>query len=169
MNQPTVTDLLARLADVDDRGIHADDRSYSTWRQHIQDAADLAAALKARLDPAKPPHVGVLLGNTPFFSSLLVAAAMAGLVPVGLNPTRRGEALARDIATADCQLVLADGDDVGPQTYGAGFVPDGMAVIDVGSAAWADERFAIYTGAFARSASARTRAVASASSSGGLT
>lgn len=56
------------------------------------------------------PHVGVLLGNTPFFSSLLVAAAMAGLVPVGLNPTRRGEALARDIATADCQLVLADGD-----------------------------------------------------------
>ncbi|WP_432246408.1 long-chain-fatty-acid--CoA ligase FadD17 [Mycolicibacterium sp. ELW1] len=139
VNQPTVTGLLARLADVEDRGIHADDGSYSTWRQHIQDAADLAAACRARLDPAKPPHVGVLLGNTPFFSSLLVAAAMAGLVPVGLNPTRRGEALARDIATADCQLVLADGDDVGPQTYGAGFVPEGMAVIDVGSAAWADE------------------------------
>ncbi|WP_431233893.1 long-chain-fatty-acid--CoA ligase FadD17 [Mycolicibacterium psychrotolerans] len=139
MNQPTVTDLLAQLADVDDRGIHADDGSYSTWRQHIQDAADLAAALKARLDPAKPPHVGVLLGNTPFFSSLLVAAAMAGLVPVGLNPTRRGEALARDIATADCQLVLADGEDVGPQTYGAGFAPEGMAVIDVGSPEWADE------------------------------
>ncbi|WP_431238635.1 long-chain-fatty-acid--CoA ligase FadD17 [Mycolicibacterium aichiense] len=139
MNQPTVTDLLARLADVDDRGIHADDGSYSTWRQHIQDAADLAAACRARLDPAKPPHVGVLLGNTPFFSSLLVAAAMAGLVPVGLNPTRRGEALARDIETADCQLVLADGEDVGPQTYGAGFVPEGTAVIDVGSPEWAEE------------------------------
>ncbi|MCV7346813.1 acyl-CoA synthetase [Mycolicibacterium rhodesiae] len=136
MSQPTVTDLLARLADVDDRGIHADDGSYSTWRQHIQDAADLAAALTARLDPDNPPHVGVLLGNTPFFSSLLVAAAMAGLVPVGLNPTRRGEALARDIETADCQLVLADGDLDG---YGAGFAPEGMAVIDVGSPAWADE------------------------------
>ncbi|WP_036346343.1 long-chain-fatty-acid--CoA ligase FadD17 [Mycolicibacterium aromaticivorans] len=136
MNQPTVTDLLARLADVDDRGIHADDGSYSTWRQHIQDAADLAAACKARLDPAKPPHVGVLLGNTPFFSSLLVAAAMSGLVPVGLNPTRRGEALARDIETADCQLVLADGD---LDTYGAGFAPEGTAVIDVGSPEWADE------------------------------
>jgi fatty-acyl-CoA synthase len=135
----TVTDLLVRLADVDDRGIHADDGSYSTWRQHIQAAADLAAALKARLDPAKPPHVGVLLGNTPFFSSLLVAAALSGLVPVGLNPTRRGEALARDIQTADCQLVLADGDNVGPETYGAGFAPDGMAVIDVGTPAWADE------------------------------
>lgn len=136
MNQPTVTDLLARLAEVDDRGIHADDGSYSTWRQHIQDAADLAAALTARLDPAKPPHVGVLLGNTPFFSSLLVAAAMAGLVPVGLNPTRRGEALARDIATADCQLVLTDGE---LDTYGAGFAPAGVAVIDVGSPEWADE------------------------------
>lgn len=136
--QPTVTDLLARLADVDDRGIHADDGSYSTWRQHIQDAADLAAACRARLDPARPAHVGVLLGNTPFFSSLLVAAGMAGLVPVGLNPTRRGEALRRDIETADCQFVLADG-EVGPQTYGAGFVPPGMAVIDVGTATWADE------------------------------
>jgi fatty-acyl-CoA synthase len=135
-DEPTVTDLLARLADVDDRGIHADDGSYSTWHQHIQDAADLAAALKARLDPDKPPHIGVLLGNTPFFSSLLVAAAMSGLVPVGLNPTRRGEALARDIEKADCQLVLADGD---LDAYGAGFVPDGMAVIDVGSSAWADE------------------------------
>ena len=67
-DEPTVTDLLVRLADVEDRGIHADDGSYSTWRQHIQDAADLAAALKARLDPGRPPHIGVLLGNTPFFS-----------------------------------------------------------------------------------------------------
>ncbi|BBY57895.1 long-chain-fatty-acid--CoA ligase FadD17 [Mycolicibacterium sarraceniae] len=137
-DEQTVTDLLARLTDVDDRGIHADDGSYSSWRQHIQDAADLAAALKARLDPAKPPHIGALLGNTPFFSSLLVAAGLAGLVPVGLNPTRRGEALARDIQTADCQLVLADG-EVGPQTYGAGFTPEGMAVIDVGTSAWAEE------------------------------
>ncbi len=135
-DEPTVTDLLVRLADVEDRGIHADDGSYSSWRQHIQDAADLAAALKARLDPGRPPHIGVLLGNTPFFSSLLVAAAMAGLVPVGLNPTRRGEALRRDIETADCQLVLADGE---LDTYGAGFAPEGMAVIDVGSPAWADE------------------------------
>jgi fatty-acyl-CoA synthase len=134
--EPTVTDLLARLVDVDDRGIYADDGSYSTWRQHIQGAADLAAALRARLDPARPPHIGVLLSNTPFFSALLVAAAITGLVPVGLNPTRRGAALRRDIETADCQLVLADGD---LDTYGAGFAPDGMAVIDVGTPEWAGE------------------------------
>lgn len=51
-------------------------------------------------------HVGVLLQNTPFFSATLVAGALSGIVPVGLNPVRRGAALAGDIAKADCQLVL---------------------------------------------------------------
>lgn len=105
---PTVTDLLRPLVEVDDRGIHADDGSYSTWRQHIQDGADLAATLRARLDPDKPPHIGVLLGNTPLFSTLLVAAGLSGLVLVGLNPVRRGAALDRDAERADCQLVLTD-------------------------------------------------------------
>ena len=85
--------------------------------------AALAAALRARLDPGRPPHVGVLLGNTPFFSTVLVAAALSGIVPVGLNPTRRGAALARDIEHADCQLVLADAANIGP----------GIAAIDVES------------------------------------
>ena len=73
---PTVTELLAPLAEVDDRGIHAGDE-FVSWRDHIRSGADLAAALTARLDPAKPPHIGVLLGNTPFFSTVLVAAALA--------------------------------------------------------------------------------------------
>src|SRR5699024_6085159 len=103
----TVTRLLAPLAEVDDRGVYYGD-SFVSWHDHIGAAAALGAALQARLDPAKPPHVGLLLGNTPFFSAVLVAAALTGLVPVGLNPTRRGAALARDIAHADCQLVLAD-------------------------------------------------------------
>jgi fatty-acyl-CoA synthase len=134
--EPTVTSLLVTLVDVDDRGIHADDGSYSSWHQHVQGAADLAAALRARLDPGRPPHVGVLLGNTPFFSSVLVAAGLSGIVAVGLNPTRRGPALRRDIEHADCQLVLADSPQ---ETYGDGFAPDGMAVIDVASDAWAQE------------------------------
>ena len=44
----------------------------------------------------------------PEFSILLGACAFAGAVLVGLNPTRRGEALARDIRLADCQVVLAE-------------------------------------------------------------
>ncbi len=126
--EPTVTELLRPLVEVDDRGIYSQD-SFVSWRDHIQDAADLAATLRARLDPAKPPHIGVLLGNTPFFSTVLVASALTGLVPVGLNPTRRGAALRRDIEHADCQVVLADREGI----------PDGIDVVDVESASWADE------------------------------
>ena len=103
----TVTDLLVPLVDIDDRGVYFED-SFASWRDHVLHAAAIAATLRERLDPAKPPHVGVLLENTPFFSAMLVAAGMSGIVPVGLNPVRRGEALARDISKADCQLVLAD-------------------------------------------------------------
>jgi fatty-acyl-CoA synthase len=130
---PTVTALLAPLAEVDDRGVSGitDDgsTSYVSWRNHIRDGAQLAAALRARLTPDRPPHIGVLLGNTPFFCTVLVAAALGGLVPVGLNPTRRGAALQRDIAHADCQLVLVDAES-GQQ---------GIEAINVSSAAWADE------------------------------
>ena len=130
---PTVTDLLVPLVDVVDRGVYEGD-SFVSWHDHIQAGAQLAAALATRLDPAKPPHVGVLLGNTTFFSTVLVAAGLAGLVPVGLNPTRRGEAFARDIARADCQLVLTD--DV---TALDDALPNGIACIDVGSPEWAAE------------------------------
>jgi fatty-acyl-CoA synthase len=104
---PTLNDLLTPLVDVDDRGVYFED-SFVTWRDHIQHGAAVAAALKARLDPSRPPHVGVLLQNTPFFSAVLVAAALTGIVPVGLNPVRRGAALQRDVSHGDCQLVLAD-------------------------------------------------------------
>lgn len=132
MRQPTVTGLLAPLADVDDRGVSGIEdgtASFVTWREHIQAGAELAAALRARLDPGKPPHIGVLLGNTPFFCTVLVAAALGGLVPVGLNPTRRGPALHRDIEHADCQLVLSDRASAQP----------GIASVDVESDSWLQE------------------------------
>jgi fatty-acyl-CoA synthase len=127
---PTVTDLLAPLVDVDDRGVYFED-SFTTWRDHIRYGAAVAAALRQRLDPARPPHVGVLLQNTPFFSALLVAAGLSGIVPVGLNPIRRGAALARDVAHADCQLVLADSATLE--------VVGDIDCVNVDSAAWADE------------------------------
>jgi fatty-acyl-CoA synthase len=126
---PTVTDLLAPLVGVDDRGVHFED-SFTSWRDHIRHGAAIAAALRARLDPDKPPHVGVLLQNTPFFSAVLVAAALSGIVPVGLNPVRRGAALVRDVTHADCQLVLAD------SASAAGLDVD---YIDVDSPQWAAE------------------------------
>lgn len=127
---PTVTGLVTPLVDVDDRGVYFED-SFTSWRDHIRQGAAVAAALRERLDPSRPPHVGVLLQNTPFFSAVLIAAALAGIVPVGLNPIRRGPALARDIRHADCQLVLAD----------AAMAPAlaGIDHIDVDSPHWAAE------------------------------
>ncbi|WP_078307904.1 MULTISPECIES: long-chain-fatty-acid--CoA ligase [unclassified Mycobacterium] len=103
----TVTQLLMNLADVEDRGLHFEG-SFTSWRDHVAESRRLASVLRARLDLSKPPHIGVLLENTPAFSHLLGAAALGGLVLVGLNPTRRGTALQRDIDLADCQLILTD-------------------------------------------------------------
>src|SRR5579875_768328 len=127
---PTVVDLLKPLVDVDDRGVYFED-SFTSWRDHLRHGAAVAATLRARLDPARPPHVGVLLENTPFFSAVLVAGGLSGIVPVGLNPVRRGAALLRDIAHADCQLVLTDSNS-------AAALGD-IAHINVDSAEWADE------------------------------
>jgi fatty-acyl-CoA synthase len=127
---PTVTGLLAPLVDIDDRGVYFED-TFTTWRDHLRHGAAVAAALRARLDPARPPHVGVLLQNTPFFSAALVAAGLSGIVPVGLNPVRRGAALARDVAHADCQVVLAD-------SASAPALGD-VDYVDVDSQEWAEE------------------------------
>jgi fatty-acyl-CoA synthase len=130
VTDPTVTQLLVPLAEIDDRGVHFED-SFTSWREHVGHGAAIAAALRDRFEPARPPHVGVLLQNTPFFSATLVAAGLSGIVPVGLNPVRRGDALARDIARADCQLVLADSESAATL--------DGIEYVNVDSAEWAAE------------------------------
>ena len=93
----TVTELLVPLAEIDDRGVYFED-TFTSWRDHVAARCrDRGGAARAT-GPGRPPHVGVLLENTPFFSAMLVAAGMSGIVPVGLNPVRRGAALARDIS-----------------------------------------------------------------------
>ena len=62
----------------------------------------------ARCNPRAPLHIGLLLENRPEFVFAELGAALAGGVMVGLNPTRRGPHLARDIAHSDCQLVVTE-------------------------------------------------------------
>ncbi len=50
----------------------------------------------------------MLLENTDEYVFILGGAALAGAVVVGLNPTRRGEALARDVRKTDCRVLLTD-------------------------------------------------------------
>ncbi|MGN6781754.1 MAG: AMP-binding protein [Marmoricola sp.] len=79
-----------------------------SWQEYVEAAEERARAAAARLDPQRPPHVGVLLGNGPEMALQLAAAALGGHVLVGLNTTRRGAALAADVRKADCQLVHTD-------------------------------------------------------------
>lgn len=55
-----------------------------------------------------PFHVGILLDNIPEYPMWLGAAALAGAVIVGINPTRRGADLARDINHTDCQVIITE-------------------------------------------------------------
>src|ERR1700754_2239162 len=77
-----------------------------TWREHLADATASAAALIGIADPKRPLHVGALLGNTPEMLTAMAAAALGGYVLCGINDTRRGAALAKDIIRADCQILL---------------------------------------------------------------
>jgi fatty-acyl-CoA synthase len=105
---PTVTELLLARKDDHSIGLRTRDRSW-TWAQHVQECANRAAALTKLRRPG-PFHIGVLLDNVPEFSFLLGAAALSGAVIVGLNPTRRGSALVRDVRHTDCQLVITSAD-----------------------------------------------------------
>src|SRR5919197_4837482 len=103
---PTVTELLLARQHDNTLGLLFEDQRW-TWAQHVQECADRAALLRSLRRPG-PFHIGVLLDNVPEFAFLLGGAALAGAVVVGLNTTRRGEALARDITLADCQVVITD-------------------------------------------------------------
>ncbi|WP_405808146.1 AMP-binding protein [Streptomyces sp. NBC_00210] len=78
---------------------------------HHQVAAGAAAraALLVDLVPrGAEPHLGVLLDNTPEFPLWLSAAALAGAAVAGINPTRRGAELARDIVHTDCRVLVTE-------------------------------------------------------------
>ncbi|MBO1334266.1 long-chain-fatty-acid--CoA ligase [Streptomyces sp. VRA16 Mangrove soil] len=71
-------------------------------------AAARAALLADLLPRGAEPHVGVLLDNTPEFPQWLGAAALAGAAVAGINPTRRGAELARDITHTECRVLVTD-------------------------------------------------------------
>ncbi|UXX93545.1 AMP-binding protein [Streptomyces sp. AD2-2] len=71
-------------------------------------AAARAALLTDLLPPGAPPHIGVLLDNTPEYPLWLSAAALAGAAVAGINPTRRGPELARDILHTECRILVTE-------------------------------------------------------------
>jgi fatty-acyl-CoA synthase len=87
-------------------GLHFEERTWS-WSQVVEESRRRATVL-GRIRRAGPFHVGVLLENVPEYVFVLFGAALCGATVVGINSTRRGTELARDVAHTDCQVVLTD-------------------------------------------------------------
>ncbi|MGQ0831109.1 MAG: AMP-binding protein [Microthrixaceae bacterium] len=102
----TVAQLFTRRAEDDHPGLRSDDHDWS-WREIVAASAARAAVFSA-MEDRSPRHVGVLLENVPEYVFVLGGAALSGAVVVGINPTRRGDELARDIRHTDCRLLLTD-------------------------------------------------------------
>jgi fatty-acyl-CoA synthase len=113
MPAPNAAALFRRnLATFGDRpAVRFEDRVW-THREFVEDAwrwAQLFLARRPRGPEGPAPfHVGVLMDNIPEYLLAFAGAAFAGATVVGLNPTRRGEALARDIAHTHVPFVITE-------------------------------------------------------------
>ncbi len=100
--------LRARAAD-QRTSLLFEDQSW-TWDEVVHESAERAALLSALVpEPAdRQVHVGVLLENVPDFVFWIGAGALAGAVVVGINASRSGPEIARDIRHADVDLVVTE-------------------------------------------------------------
>ncbi|MFZ0907193.1 MAG: fatty-acid--CoA ligase FadD1 [Mycobacterium sp.] len=128
----TIQQLLRTRVGDSSPAVKYGDRVWS-WREHLADASAAAAALIGIADPKRPLHVGALLGNTPEMLTAMAAAALGGYVLCGINDTRRGAALAKDIVRADCQILLTD---PAHRALLDGLDLPGVRVVDTSSAEW---------------------------------
>jgi fatty-acyl-CoA synthase len=102
----TFAELVRARADDDNVALRFEDDAW-TYREWVRECAT-RASLFASMQVDGPPHFGLLLENVPDFTMWTGAAALSGATMVGLNPTRRGAELARDITHTQCPLVITD-------------------------------------------------------------
>ena len=102
----TFAALVAARAEDDATALWFEERSW-TWRELVEEARRRAGLLES-LRVEGPWHVGLALENTAEHLFWWCAAALAGATVVGINPTRRGPDLARDITFTECQALVVD-------------------------------------------------------------
>ncbi|MFB7550443.1 AMP-binding protein [Streptomyces sp. NPDC056154] len=106
MPHQTIADLLLARAGDDHPGLLTRERSW-TWDEVVGESA-ARASWAGELRAEGPFHIGVLLDNVPEYVFWLGAAALAGAAVVGINPTRRGVELEREVRHTECQLIVTD-------------------------------------------------------------
>src|SRR5262249_42586134 len=79
-----------------------------THRQYYEESCRFANLFRDRLPEGRPPHVAVLLDNTPDYLFAFGGAALIGGGIVGLHHTRPGEHLLRDAEHTHCGLVITE-------------------------------------------------------------
>jgi fatty-acyl-CoA synthase len=107
----TAAELVLGLRESDAPALYFEDRMV-TGREFVAESISRAVLWRERRDATRPPHIGVLLDNTPEHLFWLGAAAISGAVVVGINSTYRGAELERLIEHSDCQIVVTS------STYG---------------------------------------------------
>jgi len=129
----TIRDLLLARAEQDTPALLTHERTW-TWLELVADASARAAALRRALNPERPPHVGLLMDNTAEMLLGLAAAGLGGHVAVGINSTRRGDAIVADLERADVQVLLTDATQ---RHLLDGLDLSGIRVIDTDAPDWA--------------------------------
>ncbi len=102
-----------------------------THAEFLVESARWANLFLDRLPAHRPRHVGVLLDNTPDYLFAFGGAALAGATVVGLNHTRRGEHLARDVEHTHVGLLVTEPrhlDTLAPLAPGLGLDGDRLVV-----------------------------------------
>jgi fatty-acyl-CoA synthase len=102
----TIAALLVDRAEDEHPGLLFEQETFS-WAEIVR-AASVRGQLALGLRRPGPFHIGVLLDNVPEYVFWIAGAALAGAAVVGINPTRRGAELERDIRHTDCQLLVTD-------------------------------------------------------------
>lgn len=130
----TIQQLLRERAEDDTTAVRYGEESW-TWREHVAESSAVAAALLGLTDPARPVHVGTLLGNTPDMLRMMAAGALGGFTLCGINNTRRGDGLAQDVRRAECQVLVTDAEH---RSLLDGLDLAGVRVLDTSTAEWRD-------------------------------
>ncbi len=134
----SIAALVAARSGDEHTGLLFEGRSW-TWAEIAHECAVRAAMLRASDPGGGPFHIGVLLDNVPEYVFLLGGAALAGATVVGINPTRRGDELARDIRHTDCMLVVTEA-AYRPLLDGLDLGIDADRVIGIESSEWLQAR-----------------------------
>jgi fatty-acyl-CoA synthase len=107
----TVAELIRAQANNPDTALLYQDKRWS-YAEYVQACAQRAAWILSQPGEGqnllKPFHVGILLDNEPEYLMWMGACALSGAALVGLNTTRQGRDMERDIRHTECLIVISN-------------------------------------------------------------